>query len=407
MAAVWYYNLESDKGKSPGNILNVSALTMAFPGLDYADLMGNLHPLKASLPVGPFPIFIRGVKGSSGTFVKSLRQASLLDIKGSLRAFVSLQSPTQSIIRVENSTHKPFTGSYQLKKYGKLVAADAITIAPRKTWTRLHEQALLPNAMNDSGLSLELTAEGDTAPTVLKLPQDVMAWPKRQTPLTLTGNQQEWQGAFHMAMSTTQYYRLPFAPVGAAADKYWKNRIPWKGDDDFSATMYATWDEQAIYLAFAVQDDVVHANPNLKQAWNGDSIQLYFDSWADARQHREESYGPDDQSFLVWSNPATPGAGTLIRDHPPEKQLAFLDAGPVKDARSSVTRKDGVTFYEIALPLRDLNPIQQLKEGTIFGFTPLVNDDDGDYRKSGLKLYERGVEPTGRPDLYPAVILVP
>ena len=66
-----------------------------------------------------------------------------------------------------------------------------------------------------------------------------------------------------------------------------------------------------------------------------------------------------------------------------------------------------MTFYEIALPIRELNPIQQLKAGTIFGFTPLVNDDDGDYRKSGLKLYERGDEPMGRPNLYPAVILVP
>ena len=407
VAAVWYYNLESDKGKAPGNVLDVSALTKAFPDIEYADLMGNFHPLKASLPVGPFPIFIRGVKGTSDAFVENLRQASLLNIKGSLRASVSLQSLTQSIIRVDNSTNKPFTGRYQLKKHGKLVAEDSITIAPRKTWTRLHEQALQPNAINYSGLSIELTADGKTEPAVLRLPQDAMAWPKRQTPITLTGNQLEWQSAFHMAMSTTPYYRLPFAPAGEAANKYWKNRIPWKDDDDFSATMYATWDEQALYLAFAVKDDVFHANPNLKQAWNGDSIQLYFDSWADARQHREESYGPDDQSFIVWPNPATPGVGTVIRDHPPEKQLAFLDAGPVKNARSTVTRKDGVTFYELALPLRDLNPIQQLKEGTIFGFTPLINDDDGDYRKSGLKLYERGVEPNGRPDLYPAVILGP
>ena len=226
-----------------------------------------------------------------------------------------------------------------------------------------------------------------------------MAWPKRKNPISLTGNIQEWQAAFHMPIVN----RIEFSPYGAMQKQYKEHPVAWKGVDDLSATLYATWDNENLYLAFAVKDDVLSPNPKPDMAWNGDSVQLYFDGWADARKSRQKGYGPDDQTFAIW--PHLPDS-LIRREVTPERQLAFLDAGPVKTTRCHIARKDGVTFYEVAFPMTDLNPIQ-LKEGVKFGFAPLINDDDGDYRKRSLTLTPAGTEPSNRPDLYPTVVLTP
>ena len=258
---------------------------------------------------------------------------------------------------------------------------------------------MTPNALSFTDLTLELIPQGKTEEIRFELKQSAMAWPKRKSPITLTGNVQEWQSAFQIPV----FNRIEFGPYGGAQQKYKEHPVDWKGAADFSATMYATWDEENLYLAFAVKDDVHNPNPKPEMAWNGDSVQLYFDGWADARKHREKGYGPDDQTFAIW--PHLPG-NLIRREVAPERQLAFLDFGPVKTARLLVTRKDDLTLYELALPMKELNPIQ-LKAGEKFGFAPLINDDDGDYRKRALTLTPPGTEPSNHPELYPTVILVP
>jgi len=399
VAAIWYHNIDSDKGKSVGPVLDVAQLVKACPGLEYADFMGNLHPLPGSLPLGPFPIFIYGSKDKAQGFIENLGQASLVDDKGALFASITVQSPGQALLQIDNSISKPFQGSYKLLKGGRIVEKEKIVIAAKKSWTRLVAQPLQSNALNPTDLTLELTPEGKTEATAFDLKQSAMAWPKRKSLITLTGNVQEWNSAFQIPIAN----RVEFEPYGEAGRKYRDHPVPWKGAADFSATMYATWDEENLYLAFAVRDDVHNPNPKPELAWNGDSVQLYFNGWGEARKHREKGYGPDDQTFAIW--PHIPGS-IIRREVTPERQLAFLDAGPVKNARLSVTRKEGVTLYEVALPMKDLNPIQ-LKAGVKFGFAPLINDDDGDYRKRALTLTPSGTQPSNRPDLYPTVILVP
>jgi len=400
IAAVWYHNLACDKGKVAGPMLDVSSLAKAYPGLKYADFMGNLHALADNVQLGPFPIFICGEKAETAPFIESLGQASLVDDKGALFASISVQSPAQTVVQIDNSINKPFKGTAKFLDSNKvLVAEEKITIPAKKSWTRLVAQSVLPNAMSSTDLILELTAEGKSAVTTFELKQSTMAWPKLKTPITLTGNLQEWQSAFQMPIVN----RVEFPPYGESQSKFKESPVPWKGADDLSATMYATWDDQNLYLAFAVKDDIPHPNAKPEDAWNGDGIQLYFDGWADARKHREKGYAPDDQTFSIW--PHLPDS-VIRREVTPERQLAFLDAGPVKNARLKVTRNAGVTLYELVLPVKDLNPIQ-LKEGQKFGFAPLINDDDGDYRKRALTLTPAGTEPSNRPDLFPTVILAP
>ena len=399
VAAIWYHNMDSDKGKVACPMLDVSSLAKAYLGLQYADFMGNLHALTDNVQLGPFPVFINGEQAETQAFLEKLSQASLVDDKGALFASISAQSPTQVVVQIDNSINKPFNGNARLLKGKEVVAEEKVTIPAKKSWTRIIDNPLRANAMTSTDLILELTPEGKSEAKTFALMQSTMTWPKRKAPITLTGNLQEWQSAFHVPIVN----RAEFPPYGENQSKFKENPVTWKGADDLSATMYATWDEANIYLAFAVKDDVLHPNARPEGAWNGDSVQLYFDGWADGRKRREMGYGPDDQVFAIWPHLTE---GVIRRDVTPERQLAFLDAGPVKDARLKVTRNAGVTLYELALPVKDLNPVQ-LKAGQKFGFAPLINDDDGDYRKRALTLTPAGTEPSNRPDLFPTVILVP
>ena len=211
------------------------------------------------------------------------------------------------VVQIDNSINKPFKGTAKLLDRNKvLVAEEKITIPAKKSWTRLVAQSVLPNAMSSTDLILELTAEGKSEVTTFELKQSTMAWPKLKTPITLTGNLQEWQSAFQIPLVN----RVEFPPYGESQSKFKSASSP---------------------------------------SWN---------------------------------------------------------AGSVKNARLKVTRNAGVTLYELVLPVKDLNPIQ-LKEGQKFGFAPLINDDDGDYRKRALTLTPSGTEPSNRPDLFPTVILAP
>ncbi len=168
-----------------------------------------------------------------------------------------------------------------------------------------------------------------------------------------------------------------------------------------SAALYAAWDAENLYIALKVKDDLFSPAATLDDSWRGDSLQLYFDCWGDARRQPFKGYDNNDQVFDLWPSPN----GLVIkRTVAPEQQLAFLKTGIVTNARTAFRKvKDGYV-YKVALPLRELAPINLLP-GSLFGFALIINDNDGDYRKRGLSLTPNGTEPHMRPDLYPVMVL--
>ena len=62
-------------------------------------------------------------------------------------------------------------------------------------------------------------------------------------------------------------------------------------------------------------------------------------------------------------------------------------------------------IYHIFFPAATL-PYISFREGTSFGFSLLVNDDDGKGRKDGLTLAPKGTEPFRNPHLYKDLVLI-
>jgi len=177
---------------------------------------------------------------------------------------------------------------------------------------------------------------------------------------------------------------------------------PYGGEKDLSAQIKTSWDKSFFNIEIAVKDDKLFTMDSWQDAWKGDSIQLYFDSWGDARAKTLKGYDSNDQTYDVWFS-GKDGSCQVFRRVAPEQQLAFTKQGLVKDAKSSFRKTEDGYVVEISFPVKELAPIR-FENGSSFGFAALVNDNDGDYRKRALGMTP-GKEPHLNPDLYPLLIL--
>jgi hypothetical protein len=170
----------------------------------------------------------------------------------------------------------------------------------------------------------------------------------------------------------------------------------WSGPTDLSAYAYLRWDEQFLYVACAVTDDVHFAPFPAPEMLKGDSVQFAFST--DRRLPAAASgYGPGDHEFAM---------ALLDGTHPVLYRFAGpadVGVGIMKRGAVAVRRVGGRTFYEAAIPWSDLG-IRRPHEGALFGFSILVNDNDG--QGAGYIAWGDGLGKEKRPLLFPPVKLV-
>ena len=249
--------------------------------------------------------------------------------------------------------------------------------------------------------------EGDDEPVRLPLELSWFVSTSVAQPLTINGDVAEWSGIQPFEIVNTKAFDPSSASQAEAVKRQGKypQTPPLKGPEDLSAKLYTAWDKDAFYLAIEVRDDVHDpvSQDKPRDSWSGDSLQVYFDCWGDARSHKFKGFDNNDQAFQV----KDAGDGTLLvfRDVVPEQQVAFLKTGPVTSVKTAFRRTDdGRSIYELAIPWQELAPLEP-KPGLVFGFAVIVNDRDNDYRKRILTLTPPGTEPYMRPDLFPSMIL--
>ncbi len=180
-----------------------------------------------------------------------------------------------------------------------------------------------------------------------------------------------------------------------------RNIPDWKGTEDLSGKWYVAWDEQAMYFAAEIKDDVHHQPANSVTAtdiWRADSIQLGIDVGGDARPSSNVpqydgvndveigfGLGKDTPLSYFWVNPMLgPGPGDLT-------QFAV-----VRDQTSRVTR------YETAIPWSKLG-LKGSPQGKWMGINILVNDSDGKDRRGWLQ-WSPGIGEMKDPSWFPKVL---
>lgn len=190
--------------------------------------------------------------------------------------------------------------------------------------------------------------------------------------------------------------------------KHWHLTEKPGGPGDLSAAFSCIWNETGFGVRITVQDDVFCFPDNIPGGWQFDSVQLYFDMKRDATAEADR-FGrnrSDDVNYLIgWLNGKTPYAfldkSSASRFIGASNQTRGIDGAVKTDIRRIA---DNRICYTVFFPAETLPDIR-FEPGTLFGFSILVNDNDGKGRKGGLTLAPPGEEPFNKPHRYMDVVL--
>jgi len=169
---------------------------------------------------------------------------------------------------------------------------------------------------------------------------------RTRRPIAVDGKLDEWADVLAM-------------PLGYAS------RISIDDVENLSAKVQFQWDEDYIYMAVTVRDNVFYQPYSGDGAWQADNLQLFFDPKGDGNGpgHREDDYAygmtltARGVQPWVWRSPD-------------------LYEGEAADIKLAVERTGDLTIYEAAIPASRLAPAR-LAAGTRMGYNLVVNDKDG------------------------------
>ncbi|WP_194843257.1 sugar-binding protein [Paenibacillus sp. B01] len=169
-------------------------------------------------------------------------------------------------------------------------------------------------------------------------------------------------------------------------------------ESDRSGKQLVKWDDQYLYLALEVKDDVHSMNAaNVGEAWGADSLQVSFDPERKTRVDQDT----DHPRFIASYNAATGVSALGVESWGP------VAGGNLNDIRYKFSRDEaaGKTYYVIAFPWDAVLTDSQkpaAANATNLGLSVLVNDNDGNGREGYLRYMDgigSGKSPTKFGDL--------
>jgi len=144
------------------------------------------------------------------------------------------------------------------------------------------------------------------------------------------------------------------------------------GSDDLEAKFALAVDDDFLYVAVQVRDDVHYQRHYGWNLWQGDSVQLAFDP---TLERREAGYGEQDHEI-----------GFALKDGKPIawrwKGRRGQPVGVMDEVELAIVRKGDETLYEAKIPLCELAPLNPGMWRKC-GFDIVVNDSDGELERKG------------------------
>ncbi|MDZ4199682.1 MAG: sugar-binding protein, partial [Kiritimatiellia bacterium] len=166
-----------------------------------------------------------------------------------------------------------------------------------------------------------------------------------------------------------------FQPIGKEGRMLKDDR----GESDLSARFAVARDDQHLYVAVEVEDDLDRSDGTAVQAMHmDDSVQLGFE--VENRNENTERatfcIGRIDGRVTIYRNRIIPGTDIV-----PSYQI-----GPAPEGVQALVHREGTkTLYEIAIRQDAIEPRFKLDSVSKIAFCLLVNDNDGEGRKGYLE----------------------
>lgn len=150
---------------------------------------------------------------------------------------------------------------------------------------------------------------------------------------------------------------------------------PWRGVTDLSAKSYLQWDDDYLYLASVVTDDM-HDNEHSGAAiWQGDSLQFAI------LLHRTKVNGERVGSFTEYGVALGKNGEQVIHKYSVEDGGSYN----IEKSRAVVKRIGNTTNYEMKLAWEEILPAGEKPEENLeISFSMIVNDADKNGRKGWI-----------------------
>ena len=156
---------------------------------------------------------------------------------------------------------------------------------------------------------------------------------------------------------------------------------PWRGVNDLSSKAWIQWDEDNIYMAYEVTDDVHHQPYDGGLVWNADSVQIGV-AFVRTRESRYLPEGAPASSY-------TEIGFALSDDNKPTLYKYSVEEGApwsLDNSEVSIKRAGNKAYYELRLAWEDiLVPNIEIKENMEICYSFLVNDSDRNGRRGWIE----------------------
>ncbi|HZG86470.1 right-handed parallel beta-helix repeat-containing protein [Paenibacillus sp.] len=195
-----------------------------------------------------------------------------------------------------------------------------------------------------------------------------LAAAKTIVPPSVDGDLREWEQAMAFRLESPRQYKTVSGGT-----------TPWGGIADLSGSGMVMWDDESLYLAAAVRDNVHRQGQTDGAAWMGDSIQFMIDPG------RVEGPGSKGYSELLF---ALADTGDIVKWR--WASVAGRPIGSLANSEAAIVRDGDTTKYEIRIPWSELLPAGEAAPESLIGFSFLANDDDGPGRHGWLE-YMSGI----------------
>lgn len=396
VAAVWGFHPKLDAGT-----MQPPQATANFGGTleQVFDLMEQERtPQKVgaatSFPVSSFPLFLRGKPGTLATFAKALEDCSLEGGSDLMPLMVSAKpkAPQALSVTCRNFLSKPFAGELQCAGKGLALAVPAAGTQDLQLDV-LHP--LTSKAVTDNPLAYVIRSGAADFQGDLSF-RGLLARKARHE-MTLDGDLSDWQDVPEVAFTELVNY-----------DKANSDEV------NHSGWFKVAWTEKGLYIAARVRDNSLVAEQQTppEQRWNNDSLQVYVDSFCDARTRQQTGYDENDYEYTVYPN-AAHSAAEVFRRRTPDPQLGLAVNAPrdgtiASDIPAGFRKLADGYAYELFFPAKYLLPVR-LEKGYVMGFGLTSNDrDTGAKSVRGCMTLTPAGSKTGcfnQPHLWPAVLL--
>ena len=379
VAAVWCHMERVEDGYTDNPVAEADFGNTLESVIDFMNSPRAFTAGKYRFPVNCFPLFLRGKPGTLDRMISALEGAGIVSGE-SIAPLDVLANPVNRKevgIRVRNYVSRPFEGTLNGKALNIPASGQAEVVLP------------LPGPLDDHAV------------TKIPLPVEIRQSDRRKYNYDLSF---EAFPAKHVpedaTFETVDWSKLPSVPF------VHRNRVP-----QTTGSFRIGWNKLGIFIEAAIKDKTfVHTEyAKTGDRWNNDCLQIYFDTFANARVRTLKGYDEDDYAYAVFPN-AAGNSSIVYRYRSVEQQLGLATQAPkdntvAPDIPSSFSNENGVLTYRVFFPAKYLRPIN-LRKGWVFGFGLSAPDANRKGKLDGaLTLASDNGSCHNRPHVWPAVIL--